>query len=128
MAFPAYVHAFLLSLVFTCVVETAVVFILLRFAFQPSIPAKKIVFAGVFASFATIGYVWFVFPALIPKTIFASVWLSEPFVFVVEAVFYRVYLRLSWTESLAVSFAANAMSFLGGRALRVAHMWPVLGS
>lgn len=127
MAFPAYVHAFLLSLAFTCAIETAVVFILLRFALQPSMPAKKIVFAGVFASFATIGYVWFVFPALIPKSVMPSVWLSEPFVFLVEAIFYRTYLRLSWREALAVSFAANAISFLGGRALRIANLWPIVG-
>lgn len=127
MSFPAYVHAFLLSLAFTCVIETAVVSILLRLVFQPSMPVRKIVFAGVFASFATIGYVWFVFPALIPKSVMPAVWLSEPFVFLVEAIFYRTYLRLSWREAFAISFAANAISFLGGRALRIANLWPIVG-
>jgi hypothetical protein len=127
MSFPAYVNAFLLSLAFTCVIETAVVSILLRLVFQPSMPVRKIIFAGVFASFATIGYVWFVFPALIPKSVMPAVWLSEPFVFLVEAIFYRTYLRLSWREAFAISFAANAISFLGGRALRIANLWPIVG-
>src|SRR4051812_45969865 len=99
------VHRFLTSLVFTCSVETAVIFFLLTSVFRKyRLNSRDVLFAGIFASFATIGYVWFVFPAFMPRT--QSLWISEPAVFLIEALFYRMYLKVSWRDALILSFVA----------------------
>jgi hypothetical protein len=121
----AYTHSFITSLVFTSIIETAVLYALVRFVLKKNIATRDILFAGIFASFATIGYVWFVFPVFIPKSVMPSVVLSEPFVFLVEALFYRLYLKLSWRDALLASLAANLASYLGGPAIRWLGLWPV---
>lgn len=119
-----YTHNFFTSLVFTDVVETITLFLLVRFALRKKgIATKDLIFAGLFASFATITYVWYVFPVMIPRSVMAPTFVSEPFVFLVEALFYRMYLRLSWKEALMVSLIANTASYLGGIGARVAHLW-----
>lgn len=123
MSLLIYTHNFLTSLVFTDVVETVVLFLLVRYALRnKTIATKDLIFAGLFASFATITYVWYVFPVMVPRGV-TPAFLSEPFVFLVEALFYRMYLRLSWKEALIVSLLANAASFFGGIGIRAAHIW-----
>jgi hypothetical protein len=116
------VHYFISSLLFTIAVETGILFLLLRYAFKEKGPCtKKIVFAGAFASFATIPYVWFVFPYLtLPGN---ALYYSESFAFVVEAVFYRAYLKTSWKTSLLVSLLCNVASFALGYVLQANGLW-----
>lgn len=124
MSLVQYVHNFLSSLFFTDVIETAILWVLIRYVVRNSrIATIDIIFAGLFASFATITYVWFVFPVIAtwPKGN-PTVW-SEPFAFLVEALFYRMYLRLSWKNALAVSLICNIGSFIGGNALRMMGLW-----
>lgn len=124
MSLLVYTHNFLTSLVFTDVVETAVLFLLVRYALRnKAIATTDLIFAGLFASFATITYVWYVFPVMIPRSVIAPTLVSEPFVFLVEALFYRMYLRLSWKEALMISLIANVASYLGGIGARAAHLW-----
>jgi hypothetical protein len=121
--FIGYVHSFISSLVFTIVVETLVLFLLLRYALKNKKPStKKIVFAGVFASFATIPYVWFVFPyiAAWPGNV---LYYSESFAFVAEAAFYRTYLKTSWKASLLVSLLCNFSSYVLGYVLHANGIW-----
>jgi hypothetical protein len=116
------VHRFLTSMVFTVVVETSVLFFLLTYVFRRThLKPSTILFAGFFASFATIGYVWFVFPAFFPRNV--SLWWSEPFAFIVEAFFYRMYLKVSWREALILSLVANAASYFLGPLLRAYGFW-----
>ncbi len=117
-----YVHRFLTSLGFTCFVETAILFFLLTFVFRKyRLSPWQILFAGVFASFATIGYVWFVFPAFMPRS--QSLWISEPTIFLIEALFYRLFLKVSWRDALILSFAANVASYFLGPLMRSAGLW-----
>lgn len=123
MVLLAYTHNFLTSLVFTCAVETVVLIAFVRFYLRRTTPISTLIFGGIFASFATITYVWYVFPVMVPKSVMPSTLLSEPFAFIVEAIFYRFVLRLSWAEAFAVSFVANAASYLGGIGLRGVGLW-----
>ncbi len=119
-----YVHQFLSSLVFTMAVETAVLFFMLIFVFRDrSRSWADMLFAGVFAQFATVSYVWFVFPYITDWSRAASLWASEPFVFLVEALFYRMYLRLDIRTALAISLVCNAASYFLGPLLRAHGIW-----
>ena len=118
-----YTHAFITSLVFTCVVETIILFLLVRYWLKGEQKTADLVFAGIFASFATITYVWYVFPVIATWPPHGALLWAEPFAFIVEAVFYRFFLKLSWKEAFIVSFLANLASFIGGRALRAVGLW-----
>ena len=124
MQLVLYTHAFLTSLVFTCAVETAVLFIFVRYWLKGKQRMADIVFAGVFASFATIAYVWYVFPVMAKWPMSAAaLWWAEAFAFAVEAVFYRVFLKRSWREAFIAALSAHAAACRGGRTLRAAGLW-----
>lgn len=122
-----FVHRFLSSLVFTDVIETAVLVFLLWFVFRNrSLGLWRMVAAGFFASFSTISYVWFVFPYLIAWPSQGALLLSaETFAFVVEALFYRLALRLDWKIAFAVSLICNVVSYFLGPILRAHGIWYV---
>ena len=119
-----YIHRFLTSLGFTVIVETIVLFILLMLALRRrDIPPLRIALAGFFASFSTVPYVWFVFPFIRDWSRDTSFLLSEPFVFIVEAVFYRLFLKLDWRIAFAASLVCNLASYLLGPFLRAYGLW-----
>ena len=87
-----------------------------------SLPARVGIAFG--ASLATHPVVWFVAPffwyrAFDVSTYPAMVAVVEVFAVVVEALYLRAF---GVRSALAWSFAANAMSFVGGLLLR--HVWP----
>lgn len=109
-----YTHRFLFSLIFTVVVETIVLWFLLRKIFKFSkdrISLSNIIFAGIFTNFATIPYVWFVFPFLFYWPANLSLILSELFAFIIEAVFYLFYFKIDYKKVLLISLICNLMSF-----------------
>ena len=119
-----YIHRFITSLGFTVVVETAILFILLVLVLRRrDILPLRIALAGLFASFSTIPYVWFVFPYIFAWTRQTSLLVSEPFVFIVEAAFYRIFLKLDWRIAFAASLTANLTSYLLGPLLRSYGLW-----
>lgn len=121
-----YSHSFITSFLLTISSETLVLFLLVRkFLKIPAgeIPAKQLLFAGFFASFATLPYVWYVFPGLFDWTRAISLPYSELFVFLVEALFYRMYLEISWKKALLVSLLCNSVSFALGPLLRSFGLW-----
>lgn len=122
----SYTHRFITSFVFTITVETILLFLLVRFVFKikkSRISAKEIIFAGFFASFATIPYVWFVFPYLAQWPRGVSIIYSEAFAFIVEALFYNLFLKLDAKKSVMVSAICNLSSFSLGRLLRFLGIW-----
>lgn len=119
-----YVHRLITSLFFTVVVETLIIYLLLKFVFKEKhLTGKQIVLAGIFASFATIPYVWFVFPNLMDWPRNVSLIYSELFVFMVEAIFYKIFFKTSWFISLFLSLIANIVSFTLGPILRSYNLW-----
>jgi len=120
----AYIHRFITSLVFTDASETIILFLLLWFVFKSrKLGWKRIVSVGLFASFSTIPYVWFVFPYLTYWSRNTSLIWSEIFAFVIEAIIYRFFLNLSWKRALLVSLFCNAVSYFLGPALRSHGLW-----
>lgn len=122
----AYTHFFIASLIFTVVVETLALLFLLRTFFhytKDNIHTARILFSGFFASFATIPYVWYVFPNLTNWTRSDSLHYSEIFAVILEALFYRMYLKTSIKNSLLVSLICNALSFSVGRFLILHGLW-----
>ena len=120
----AYTHRFITTLGLTAFVETAVLFFLFRYVLRDRAYSNaQILFAGLFASFATIAYVWYVFPNVIKWPRQTSLMWSEPFVAIVEAIFYRMYFRVNWWKAFFLSFVCNASSFYLDIILRSWGIW-----
>ncbi len=118
-----YVHRFISSLVFTTTIETIVLLLLLVYVFKKREQLKDIVFAGVLGSFATIPYVWFVFPFITYWPRATSLMWSEPFAVLVEALIYNRVLKLNWKYALAASIVCNIASYFIGPLLRAYGLW-----
>jgi hypothetical protein len=107
---------FLISLLITVVVETSVILCCIRFWFKitsSQLPLHRCLFAGFFASFATLPYLWFVLPAFVhsyPLQVISG----EIGVFVIEAVAYLFLLDLPLRKTVALSFLANLASVIVG--------------
>lgn len=107
---------FLVALAITVIAETTVIFILIRALWKiaaSNLSTLRCLFAGIFASFATLPYLWFVLPAIV-KPYQLQVATGEIGVFVIEALFYYYLLNLSIRRSAILSFVANAVSIIIG--------------
>ena len=107
----AYVHRFISVASFSVFVETTILFFLMRYVFKDKkIPTWRLLFAGIFATYATNPYVFFVFPRATAWPYNTALMASETFVFFVEALFYRVFLRTDMKTSLILSLICNFSS------------------
>lgn len=118
------IHRFITSLVFTITVETIVLYLILRFVLKnQGLSPKKIISAGFFASFSTIPYVWFVFPSLLPVPKNTIILYSELFAFILETIFYRIFLKTNLKTSFMLSLLCNSTSYFLGPILRSFGFW-----
>ncbi len=107
---------FLISLLLTIFIELIVLFIMIRFFYKVQksrISTKMLFFTGFICSFATLPYVWFIFPYLFENRIF-YILVAELFAVLFESVIIYFLLKLNFAKSLAVSFFCNMISFLIG--------------
>ncbi len=107
---------FLAYLLLTIIIETPVLFLVVRRFFHLSpaqLPLKKILTAGFLASFATYPYVWYVWPALLPEPNQALI-AAEVMVFLVESAMLRTMLYLSVKQALLASFVCNMTTIVLG--------------
>lgn len=107
---------FLAALGITVVVETAVILCLIRLVFKLDsvrLSWPRGAFAGFFASFATLPYLWFVLPAFV-RSYPISVVSGELGVFVIEAIAYVFLLNLPLRKTLLLSLSANLASIIAG--------------
>lgn len=113
-----YLQQFFTALVFTDAVELAVLFLMLRIVFRATkemIDTKSIIFSGLFASCATLPYVWFVFfPLIQHQSRTLAMVISETTVVVIEGIFYFFMLKLSPKKAFLCSLVCNMVSFVGG--------------
>jgi hypothetical protein len=108
----AYVHRCIAIGSFTIFVETTVLFFMLTYVYKERfLRVSQILFAGVFASFSTIPYVWFIFPRITVWPYNTALMFSETFVWLVEAFLYNRILRLSPLQALVVSAVCNFASW-----------------
>ena len=111
----SYEQLFIYALIFTMAVETTALFICARVLFkmaQKEAPDALLLFCGAGLSFATLPYVWFIYPVFASGAAYIA--LAEAFAFAAEAISYRLILRIGWKRALALSFICNAASFLLG--------------
>jgi hypothetical protein len=111
-----YESRFIIALCATVVVETAVIIGLIRLFFKISpvrLSTHRCLFAGYFASFATLPYLWFVLPSFIrPYTILVTT--GETGVYLLEALAYVYLLNLPFKKTFVLSTAANTASIIAG--------------
>ncbi|MBI5421350.1 MAG: hypothetical protein HZA35_03540 [Parcubacteria group bacterium] len=113
-----YARHFFSALGFSIVIETIILLWIVRGVFRikkEGASFGRLVLVGFFATFATIPYVWYVFPVVFYDSWRKALILSEFFAVLVEAVFYKYILGLSWKRALSVSLVCNASSFFLGR-------------
>jgi hypothetical protein len=107
---------FVISLLITVIVETIVIVCCIRFFFKITsrqLPMHRCVFAGFFASFATLPYLWFVLPAFVhPYPLLVTT--GEAGVFIVEAMAYVFLLNLPFRKTVVLSALANSASIIVG--------------
>jgi len=108
-----YEISFIIALILTLVVEITVLFIIIKKIFKiRKIQNSKLLFIGFIASFATLPYLWFVFPAFLDRLQFII--LGEVFVFLIELLIYNQFLKLNIKQSAIVSFLCNMASIIVG--------------
>ena len=111
----SYESLFLFSLLFTVAVETAALFLCARVLFRMTRKEASdalLLFCGVALSFATLPYVWFIFPMFASGIAYVAG--AEIFAFAAEAIGYKFILHVGYKRALALSFICNAASFLLG--------------
>jgi hypothetical protein len=114
-----YIYEFLLGLILTIIIETIFLFIVVRKLFK--INKKKItnsilLFLGVFCSFSTIPYLWYILPFFIKNYTYYII-IGEILVVLIESLIYYFVINLGYKRSLIISFICNLVSFLIGTAI-----------
>lgn len=110
------INLFLLCLLITIVLESLILFLLIRVIFK----IKKeelnniiLIFSGFYASFSTLPYLHFIAPALFSNNLYLIIF-GEFWVFIMEAIFYKFILKLSIKKCLLISFLCNLFSYFIG--------------
>ena len=124
----AYVHRFVSTASFSVLVETTVLLFLMRYVFKDKKPPTwKLALAGIIATYATNPSVMFVSPRPTSWPYNTALMVSETLVFIVEAVFYRFFLKTNWHTALILSLICNFSSwyltFMVRTQLGVTFVW-----
>jgi len=116
------------GLITTILIETLILFISVRFILKigkQQLSHQLLIFTGIFCSFATIPYLWFVLPFYFRRLpnylnftvggisgLFFAV--GEVSVTLIESIIIYFVLKLGYKKSLLVSFLCNAVSVIFG--------------
>jgi hypothetical protein len=108
-----YEQLFFRALAVTILVETTALYFLIE-KFEKIKPVKGLIlFTGFISSFATLPYVWYLFPKYFTEyPVFLLT--SESAVVITEAVIYFLILKFSFSRCLLFSFICNSLSLLTG--------------
>ena len=105
---------FLKCLVLTILIETSVLILLFRLIIrQKDTEISRLLITGFIASFATLPYLWFIFPIYIDQKIWYILF-AESFAVLVETFIIGLILRTKFIQSLLCSLTCNMISFLTG--------------
>lgn len=123
-----YTHRFVVSALATMSIEGIVGLLIFTYFLsrkEEHLHLKKLTvfLTTFFVSMFTLPYVWFVFPTLMMWTRNTSLWFSEFFIFSVEALVYRIFLKLPWRWAILVSLIANLASYFIPIWLRAMGWW-----
>jgi hypothetical protein len=119
-----YEISFLISLVLTVVIETLVLWILLKTAEKKKkIPAYLLLITGFFASFATLPYLWFIIPVFIHERVLYII-ISEFLAILFESFILFGFLKINYPKCAFFSAVCNIVSFSAG--WFISYAWPGL--
>lgn len=105
---------FLQAYILTLAIETAVLFLVLKYILGRRYDASLIVRNSVIASSLTLPFVWFFFPR-IGLGYMTALAISELFAFGAEsAVYRRLFSAMDWRDAAIASFLCNMASFMIG--------------
>ncbi|MBN1226769.1 MAG: hypothetical protein JXA79_07235, partial [Deltaproteobacteria bacterium] len=108
----------LLGLVVTVSLETVVLFLLVRLYLKKGrqeLSNQLLLFTGIFCSFATLPYLWFVLPYYLrDKSYYLFIIVGEISVTLIESVIIYFVLRLNYRRSLVISVLCNVVSVAFG--------------
>jgi len=105
---------FLKALLLTILIETVVLFLLVKVVFKfLNINNWMLVLTGILTTFATLPYLWFIFPLFIKTKIYYTI-ISEVSAILVESVIILGILKISYKKALFISITCNMASFLIG--------------
>jgi len=107
-----YETKFLVSLGVTSLIEVPSVFLLARYLFRKKFVWWRGLVIAFLASFMTLPYLWFILPNYVNNRYY--LWYGEGIVFVFEAVFYLIFLKVRWWQAAILSLAANLLSYFIG--------------
>jgi hypothetical protein len=109
-----YETEFLKALVQTILIETVVLFLLVKLVYKSlKIKNRLLVLTGIVASFSTLPYVWFILPLFIQTRVY-YILISEISVVLIEWLIIQGFLKISYKKALFISFICNMASFLIG--------------
>lgn len=112
-----YEQLFLKALCWTLLFETPVVLAVLRFSpWKTDLSWLSLLGVAVVPTVLTLPYLWFLGPWLAPDP-FVRVLVGEALVALVESFLIALLARIPWHRALAVSVAANTVSWSAGRFL-----------
>ncbi|MCD6329106.1 MAG: hypothetical protein J7M10_01945 [Candidatus Cloacimonetes bacterium] len=107
---------FLFALLDTVIIEIIVLIFFVKKIYRKDmehITWDRLIFTGVFCSFATIPYLWFIAPYFLQsKALLYSV--GEIAIFLMEAVIILFVLRIKFSKAIIISLSCNLASFLLG--------------
>ena len=107
---------FLLSLLLTLLVEIPLLLLFVRLLGKGrALPLSRVLFAGAIASIATLPYLWFLVPRLVPGQYYMLA--GEALAIAAEAVILSFVLELRPLACVAASALCNLGSWLAGREL-----------
>ncbi len=110
-----YEKNFLYALLITVTIESAVVYLLMRYLFNIKLASKDAFMAGVLPSLATLPYAWFVAPMFLGNNYTLYLWVSEISGFIVEVFILAYLLKIDYKKATILSFVANLASWsIGG--------------
>lgn len=106
---------FIFALVQTITIETFVLYGMLRYLYKSPIPTQEILFVGIICSFATLPYVWFVFPIIhMMGSYQLYIWSAEVTITLIEMVMVYKILKVGFKEAFVLATVANLASYLVG--------------
>ena len=109
---------FLLSLSLTIISETVTLFFVAKYFLKIQLSVRRIIFLGVFCSFSTLPYLWFILPIFI-KSYFQLALIGEAIVIIIESIIYYFVLKVNLKKALCISLVCNIVSFLVGLAINL---------
>jgi len=109
---------FLWGLIITISLETLVLFFMIRLCIKKGrqeLSNQILLFTGIFCSFATLPYLWFVLPYYLrQRSYYLFIIVGEISVTLIESVIIYYVLRLDYKRSLLISVLCNAVSVAFG--------------